>query len=394
MYDQARGLRNLVNDMVAHPRVYKVLSGGDKFLDFDRTLSRCEITVINTGIAINQASSTGLGLFSLLNQKRAILRRPEDDRQPHFIIVDEATQYVHPWMEDAIGLYRQYGCSCTFAFQSLAQMEKTNKTKYIKGLLLTVGNIIVYGRVGMEEMKLFEIMGGTRKITQVQEQNSKTSIISDTPSATYGERYTETDESVSTGSSVRIRSFQEVTWIGSVKGDVQFAKIAKLSFPEEEPFAKIDVNVVNWAEYATKDGVIPMDPDQESIPETEPVEEAIEENITVDLQVAEKEGDFTLLAESTGSVPVHIKELQKDLPENQADQPEFENARISNSNVNASSEDKEAAATMKECEDNTFTVEEEATVSQSKEDLSGIISVMLAADQEAEQEDIEEYLFY
>ena len=251
MYDQSRGLRNLINDMISHPRVYKILNARDHYLDFDRTLSRCEVTVINTGIKINQASSTALGLFFLLNQKRSVLRRPVNDRQPHINIVDEATQYVHPWMEDAIGLYRQYKCSCTFAFQSLAQMEKTNKTRYIKGLLLTVGNIIVYGRVGVEEMRMFEMMGGSQKITQIQEQNSRTSILADTPSFTTGERFTENDEAKVTASKLRIRPFQEVTWIGSVKGDVQFAKIAKLSFPEDAPFAnkKIRQRQVDWGAY-------------------------------------------------------------------------------------------------------------------------------------------------
>lgn len=251
MYDQSRGLRNLINDMISHPRVYKILNARDHYLDFDRTLSRCEVTVINTGIKINQASSTALGLFFLLNQKRSVLRRPINDRQPHINIVDEATQYVHPWMEDAIGLYRQYKCSCTFAFQSLAQLEKTNKTRYIKGLLLTVGNIIVYGRVGVEEMRMFEMMGGSQKITQVQEQNSRTSILADTPSFTTGERFMESDEAMVTASKLRIRSFQEVTWIGSVKGDVQFAKIAKLSFPEDAPFAnkKIRQRQVDWGAY-------------------------------------------------------------------------------------------------------------------------------------------------
>ncbi len=271
MYDQSRGLRNLLNDMISHPRVYRILNAREHYLDFDRTLSRCEVTVINTGIKINQASSTALGLFFLLNQKRSVLRRPSDDRQPHINIVDEATQYVHPWMEDAIGLYRQYRCSCTFAFQSLAQLEKTNKTRYIKGLLLTVGNIIVCGRVGVEEMRMFEMMGGARKITQVQEQNSKTSILADTPTFTTGERYMESDEATVTASKLRIRPFQEVTWIGSVKGDVQFARIAKLSFPEDAPFAgkKILQRQVDWSEYVSDEDMAAVAPGEDEGCETE-----------------------------------------------------------------------------------------------------------------------------
>lgn len=325
MYDQSRGLRNLINDMISHPRVYKILNAKDHYLDFDRTLSRCEVTVINTGIKINQASSTALGLFFLLNQKRSVLRRPPDDRQPHVNIVDEATQYVHPWMEDAIGLYRQYRCSCTFAFQSLAQLEKTNKTRYIKGLLLTVGNIIVYGRVGVEEMRMFEMMGGTQKITQVQEQNSRTSILADTPSFTTGKRYTETDEAMVTASKLRIRPFQEVTWIGSVKGDVQFAKIAKLSFPEETPFVnkKILQRQVDWNQYVSDENAMHRDKDsgicageQETLSEERGKEEP-----AIDLlaPISEMDAGFSLSAERINSGKAAFNMVDGYVKEHQAE---------------------------------------------------------------------------
>ncbi len=259
MYDQARGLRNLINDILAHPQVYRVLRGSGRCIDIDRALSRCEITVVNTAIKISQQASTSLGLFFLLNHKRSVLRRPMGDRQMQALVVDEATQYVHPWMEDAIGLYRQYHCFCTFSFQSLAQMDKTNRTKYIEGILLTVGNLIVYGRVGVKEMEIFEKMGGSKKITQLQEQSSRTSIFADTPSATTGGRLMEADQSSATATSLRVRGFQEVTWIGTVEGDVQYAKIAKLSFAnvDKKTFDK-GAEPFDFSDYVT-DGAIPVD---------------------------------------------------------------------------------------------------------------------------------------
>lgn len=263
MYDQVRGLRNLINDILAHPQVYRVLRGRGHCIDIDRALSRCEITVVNTAIKISQQASTSLGLFFLLNHKRSVLRRPMGDRQMHALVVDEATQYVHPWMEDAISLYRQYHCFCTFSFQSLAQMDKTNRTKYIEGILLTVGNLIVYGRVGVKEMEIFEKMGGSKKTTQVQEQSNKTSIFADTPSATTGGRFMETDESAATATSLRIRGFQEVTWIGILRGNVQYAKVAKLSF------ANVDKKVFDHAE--------PFD-FKPFVTEVIPVDESVQKN--------------------------------------------------------------------------------------------------------------------
>lgn len=259
LYDQSRGLRNIIEDVVAHPRIFKILNATENFLDFDRILSRCEVTVINTGIRIGPAASTGLGLFFLLNHKRAVLRRPKGDRQDHFLTVDEATQYVHSWMEDAISLYRQYRCSVTFAFQSLAQLNKTNQTRYVQGLLLTVGEIIVFGRIGEAEMEIFEKMGGASRIVQVMEQESQTSVLSESPTATFGTRNQEAEEASASQTDLRIRGFQEVTWIGTVKGDVQFARIARVSFPEEAPFRKIRLAERRWEKWqARTEGVTPL----------------------------------------------------------------------------------------------------------------------------------------
>jgi len=258
MFDQARGLRNLMNDMLSHPQVYKILNGGDNFFDFDRSMSRCDVNVLDTAIRISQQASTALGLFFLLNHKRAVLRRPENDRQPQFLIVDEATQYVHPWIEDAIGLYRQYRCSCTFSFQSLAQLDKTSRTRYIKGILLTVGNIIVYGRVGQEEMKTFETMGGSRKIAQIQQQTNRTSIFADTPTATSGDKIAEVNESFVDSTNLRMRGFQEVTWIGTIKGDVQSAKLAKLSFAKKGHFEDKSISRMDWSSFVLPEGITPV----------------------------------------------------------------------------------------------------------------------------------------
>lgn len=253
MYDQSRGLRNLLNDMVAHPKVFRLLNGRENFLDYDCILARCEITVLDSGIRIGQQASTALGLFFLLNHKRAVLRRKEEDRQLHFLIIDEATQYVHPWIEDAISLYRQYRCACTFSFQSLAQLDKTNKTRYIKGLLLTVGNIIIYGRVGVEEMKTFEAMGGYKKILEVQRSSNRTSVLSESPTESIGERILEKEAAITSASELRIRAFQEVTWIGTQKGDVQFAKMAKLSFADRRRLNH-GFHAIDWSQCVQEAG--------------------------------------------------------------------------------------------------------------------------------------------
>lgn len=231
MYDQVRGLRNIVNDVLRDPRVFALLNP-EEAIDFDRSFHECQITLVNSALDISAQASTTIGLYYILNQKIALLRRPKDDRQPHFIIVDECAQYVHSWMEDAVALYRQYNADILFAFQSLAQLSKTQDTQYLRNILLTVGNIIVYGRISAEEMKLFETLGGADKIAASQYTDSESSIMSESPSHTLSRRVAVQESAVMSGSRMRVRGFQEVTWIGSTNGNVNYARLCKLSFAD------------------------------------------------------------------------------------------------------------------------------------------------------------------
>lgn len=252
MYDQSRGLRNIIAKMVSDPRVRYVLNGdgsGTDFLDFDRILSRCEITVVNTSIEISQQSSTATGLFFLLNHQNAVQRRKIDDRQPHALIVDESTQYMHSWMENAISLYRQYKCMVCFSFQSSAQMDKTDETRFLKGLMYTIGNIIGYGRLGPEEMRLLEELSGSREIKLEQDTLSQNSILSADPSMTTSVRTTSTEKSYLTGTEIRQRNFQEGTWFPCRQGCVRPGVLIKLSFPDPSEFSDQHIELPDFSDY-------------------------------------------------------------------------------------------------------------------------------------------------
>lgn len=225
MYDQSRGLRNILNEMVSHPDVYDILNAEENYVDYDRNLDRCAVTVVDTAVKLGQKASSALGLFFLLNFNDAVQRRHRDKKHPretqtHFLIVDEAAQYTHKFMSQSVNLWRQYRVSAIYAFQTLLQMDANANYRDIKGSLLQVGNIITYGRLGEEEMKTFETLAGEKKVTQYQMSVTSSSLLADNASSNVGERTQEVSEAVSSKTDLRYKNFKEATWFRYVDGNV------------------------------------------------------------------------------------------------------------------------------------------------------------------------------
>ena len=256
MFDQARGLRNLVNKLMLDPRVKRILSGKDRgIIDFDQILLNNEITVINTALEIGSASSTALGLFIQLLLKTAILRRPKNARSLHVVSIDEASQYMHPMYEDMFALYRQYGVACVIAIQSLSQMDKTNNTKFLKGVIKGAGTHIVFGRVGDEEMKIYSEQGGLKDVNIIQEAITQTALIEADPSSSESKRKQHDRKNVVEGADIRIRDFQEVTVFTTDNGRVKNAQIGKTRFSQPSDFYDKHIKWVDWSKFVDQDTI-------------------------------------------------------------------------------------------------------------------------------------------
>ena len=250
MFDQARGLRNLINKLLLDPRIKKILSASDdNFIDWDKALRDNEITVINTALEYGKQSSTALGLFIMLNMQISILRRPKNTRTDHFLMIDEASQYMHNFYEHMFALYRQYRVACALAMQSLSQMDKTNETKFLKGVIMGAGIHIVFGRVNADEMKVYEAMAGLTEEDMVQKTRSSNSEFDEHHAISQSERTTSQQVNVLDGSKIRNRDFQEVTVYMVESGRVKPGFIAKVSFPDKADYYDKHIKYVDWAEY-------------------------------------------------------------------------------------------------------------------------------------------------
>lgn len=255
MYDQSRGLRNILNQMISHPDIFAILNAQENYVDFDRMLNQCEVTVVNSSLNVGgQKGSSALGLFYLLNHGNAVQRRDRDDRhpreaQPHFLITDESAQYLHSWMSQAVNLWRQYKCGCLLAFQTLSQMDRNTAYRDIKDSLLQVGNIIAYGRLGVTEMETFEKLSGTRDVTEYQETLTRSSILAEDPTANVGERRMHTEKANVTGSSARLKKFKEATWFRYVNGNVLPPLAVSLDFAKLDFFEGKGYKAQDWSVY-------------------------------------------------------------------------------------------------------------------------------------------------
>ena len=269
MFDQARGLRNLVNKLLMDPRFKEILSADDEHrIDFDDTFSKNQITVINTALEFGSEMSTAFGLFYLLTQKASVLRRPKGNRSPHYMWVDEVSQYMHSSLEDMFTLYRQYKVGVVLAIQSLSQMEKSNTTKYLKNVFMGSGTHLAFGRLGPDEMETYSKMAGTYEKDVSQKTVNETSILSDSASISFSERITPTVTNKIEGSEMRYLDFQELTVLTVNQGRVLDGQIGKVSFLSESDFNQREHKVLRWESIKDRFEII-----EEETPEHQAYEE-------------------------------------------------------------------------------------------------------------------------
>jgi len=250
MFQQARGLRNILANLLIDARVRRILSAPEgSCVDFDQTLAKGEVTVINTALEFGPTASTALGLFIMLSLKIAVLRRPAKNRTNHFLYIDEASQYMHPMYEDMFALFRKYKVGVVLAIQSLSQMDKTDTTKYLKGVIMGAGIHIVFGRTDPDTMKYYEEIAGITHKETVQKSITSNSEFDVNYSVTSGKRRTMEDKQAVEAHEIRIRDFQEVTVYMVEKGRVLKGIHAKTSFPKAKDFKKKETGKFDLKKY-------------------------------------------------------------------------------------------------------------------------------------------------
>ena len=247
--EQARGLRTQISDFLMNP-LYKEILCSEKSVDMDSMLANGEITVVNYALELGRSDATAFGLFFALNFNNAVIRRPAKLRIPHFYYIDEFPVLLHPSLEQCFTLFRQYKVAMVIAIQTLDQMNRSESTKYLKGVLLgNCAHQIVFGRVSTAEMKYYEELGGKRKEMVEQKTISETALSLEDTNMSFSVRSTPTDVANVEGSRMRHLAFQEVTVFTVNEGSVVNAFYGKVDFLKKSKRLKRKRYMVDWSTY-------------------------------------------------------------------------------------------------------------------------------------------------
>lgn len=205
-----------------------------------------EITIVSTSIELGQNISTSFGLFFLLLHRTSVLRRPKEMRTPHFLWIDECAQYVHPFFDDVIALYRQYRVAAVLTLQTLTQLEKHNATAYLKNVFLGAGTHIVFGRLATEEMKLYSEMAGITRELQEQKTQTSNSVLASNPNYSESVRVTPTITNNMEGADMRILDFLELTIFTVDNGRVLPGQFGRVFFIGSDAYDTQKTKVFLW----------------------------------------------------------------------------------------------------------------------------------------------------
>lgn len=250
LWRDSGGLRVLVDSLLQNPLIRNMLCA-EKSIDLDLALERGDIILVNYALELGTDGIT-LGLFVILSFIQAVLRRPgtEDTRIPNFFYVDEFPVLLHPQEEKCFSLFRQYRVGMFVAIQSLSQLDKDSSTAYMKQVIMgNCAHHFVFGRVGTEEMKYYQELGGMGFKITVQEGVKETSLKADNPSSMSDRREVVERDYNFYGSDIRYMDFQEVFVVSVVDGSPRAAFKGKVSFlPGSRRIAKA-LYKVNWKMY-------------------------------------------------------------------------------------------------------------------------------------------------
>lgn len=253
IFDQARGLRIIINTVLNNPLIKNILCN-ENTIDLDNALKKGEITVVNYALEFGQ-EGTAFGLFFLLSYINAVFRRPgnEKTRLPHFFYIDELPVLLHPRIEACFSLFRQYRVAMFVAIQSLSQVKKKPSTVFLKDVMLgNCAHHFVFGRVAPEEMELYQTLAGTEyQITEMKGVSESSLTVPD-PTISFSSRETMKRENVADGGDIRNQDFQEVFVITVDNGSPVPAFFGKVSFLPDTDRIKLKKLRVKWENYYKK----------------------------------------------------------------------------------------------------------------------------------------------
>ena len=136
------------------PGVRNILCNRNNNLNYDNVLANGEITLVCTRRGdLGAAVHTAFGLFFLLLMQYSVLRRPgnENTRIPHFLYIDEFSDFITHATTNMFTLYRKYKVGIIISAQNLRQLGEQSRSRYRETILSNCYNKFVFGNNSMED---------------------------------------------------------------------------------------------------------------------------------------------------------------------------------------------------------------------------------------------------
>ena len=136
-----------LDNLLRYPGIRNILCKRTDNLNFDSALANGEFTLLCTRRGdLGAAAHTAFGLFFLLSMQYAVLRRPgiESTRIPHFLYIDEFSDFISDSTEPIFTLYRKYRVGSVISVQNLDQLNAKNN-KYRKTIIANCAHKVVFG---------------------------------------------------------------------------------------------------------------------------------------------------------------------------------------------------------------------------------------------------------
>lgn len=154
-----------LDTLLRYPGVKNILCNRTNNLNYDNALKNGEITLVCTRRGdLGPAIHSAFGLFFLLLMQYSVLRRPgtEKDRIPHFLYIDEFSDFVGDSTDSLFTLYRKYKVSTVISVQNLSQLDGKDK-KHRQTIVANCSNKIVFGNNSPEDNEWWSKEIGDKK---------------------------------------------------------------------------------------------------------------------------------------------------------------------------------------------------------------------------------------
>lgn len=156
-----------LDNLLRIPGIKNILCNRNNNLNFDEMLSNANVTFICTRRGdLGAAGHKAFGLFFLIAMQNAVLRRPgiEDSRIPHFLYIDEFSDFICKDTEAMFTMYRKYKVGNIISVQSLQQLETAHlRENYKNTILSNCANKIYTGNGVVDELEWWSNEFGTRR---------------------------------------------------------------------------------------------------------------------------------------------------------------------------------------------------------------------------------------